>query len=295
LQMARQAGREAATKATITKLNSIIMQRYESYMTRRVPIQIPRDATPRQAATVRLYALRNLMRMEMPDSEADITFRSGPVPIILGTITVVLPEPALHVVYRNSPHSGTYDSAQCLYKIVSIGSPEAMEQFNSSEIGTVSDASGNHPVFIDGWGTPICWLRWAPGYSNQHGPPAPNPFTGIPAAPSDIQTGNASADPDPFDPRRVDVDNSNNPRAFHLIPLICSAGPDKKFGLVGLPWTGVLSRALAGPVVMDITKIFDPTTAGPYIRIGAPDTDTTHAGNVGTQNDNITNHHIEQR
>ena len=38
LQASRQAGREYATKATIAKLNNIIMQRYESYLTRRVPI-----------------------------------------------------------------------------------------------------------------------------------------------------------------------------------------------------------------------------------------------------------------
>ena len=38
LQMARATAREAATKATIAKLNTIIMARYESYMTRRVPI-----------------------------------------------------------------------------------------------------------------------------------------------------------------------------------------------------------------------------------------------------------------
>ena len=41
LQMARAAAREAATKATIAKLNTIIMDRYESYMTRRVPHQHP--------------------------------------------------------------------------------------------------------------------------------------------------------------------------------------------------------------------------------------------------------------
>ena len=52
LQMARNSAREAATKATIAKLNSIIMQRYESYMTRRVPIQIPpATCTPATAGT----------------------------------------------------------------------------------------------------------------------------------------------------------------------------------------------------------------------------------------------------
>ena len=76
--------------------------------------------------------------------------------------------------------------AEMLYMIVSMGSPEAMEQFNQSEIG---DTDGNGwPEFLDGWGRPIFFLRWAPGFS---------PY-------SDIQT---MADPikhdhDPFDPRR---------------------------------------------------------------------------------------------
>ncbi len=35
---ARQAAAEAKTKATIAKLHAIVMQRYESYMTRRVPL-----------------------------------------------------------------------------------------------------------------------------------------------------------------------------------------------------------------------------------------------------------------
>ena len=51
LQAPRNSGREYATKATIAKLNNIIMQRYESYLTRRVPIS-PRVPTPAQAAKI---------------------------------------------------------------------------------------------------------------------------------------------------------------------------------------------------------------------------------------------------
>ena len=38
IRYARIATAEAKTKATIAKLNALVMQRYESYMTRRVPI-----------------------------------------------------------------------------------------------------------------------------------------------------------------------------------------------------------------------------------------------------------------
>ncbi|MCE5302216.1 MAG: type II secretion system GspH family protein, partial [Planctomycetaceae bacterium] len=37
LRTARESARESATRATIAKLNNIIMNRYESYLTRRVP------------------------------------------------------------------------------------------------------------------------------------------------------------------------------------------------------------------------------------------------------------------
>ena len=46
--------------------------------------------------------------------------------------------------------------------IVSMGSPEAMEQFSQSEIGD-TDHNG-YPEFLDGWGKPIFFLRWAPGF-----------------------------------------------------------------------------------------------------------------------------------
>ena len=226
LQMARHTGREAATKATIAKLNNIIMERYETYMTRRVPISTigNEPATGRSGHGWTRSA--TFMRMEMPDARADVT--SGAVTFAWGSV----PEPALHRIYALNPPSATNDSAQCLFLTVSVGSPESMEQFSQSEIGVTSD---NHRVFVDGWGTPIAWLRWAPGFSNWHGvtnPPAP-------AGSSDIQTGNPLTDADPFDPRNVDVDSATppNPRAFHLIPLICSAGPDKKFGILDLDAT----------------------------------------------------------
>ena len=40
--------------------------------------------------------------------------------------------------------------------------PEAREQFNESEIGDVDE--DGCPEFIDGWGRPIMFLRWAPGF-----------------------------------------------------------------------------------------------------------------------------------
>jgi len=171
LNRARQSARESATKATIAKLNSIIMQRYESYMTRRVPIQIPAGMPLNVAARYRLYAIRLLMQMEMPDCLADInmTWPATPgvtitpqvatntIEITIGSEPLVpLPIPAMQHVYVANPPTTTDEAAQCLYLTISRGSPEAMEQFFQSEIGSVPDpATGtNKPVFIDGWGRP---------------------------------------------------------------------------------------------------------------------------------------------
>lgn len=327
LQMARNGGREAATKATIAKLNGIIMERYESYMTRRVGFDtsgmtaaqiLAADQTargnPKFAAKYRLEAIRDLMRMEMPDAISDIN--NGPYSFTWGKV----PEPALHRLYSAKAPTTTWESAQCLYLVVSVGSPEAMEQFSQSEIGTTSDG---HPVFVDGWGTPICWLRWAPGfcglwanwrsgvayqqyakvtrngncYSNII--PAPSTNTGndplttptswqsIPIPNSDLQVGDADVAADPFDPRRVDVDSSSppQPRAYQLFPVICSAGSDKSFGLYGFPTASPWSRT-ATYVIPSADNIFDLT----YVNVGAPD-----ASANGACYDNITNHHIEQR
>ena len=195
LQMARQAAREAATKATIAKLNNIIMQRYESYLTRRVPIQILPGTQPRAAAQMRLDAIRDLMRMEMPDAKSDIA--SGPITFSWGSV----PEPPLHKLYAANPPTSNLDAAQCLYLVVSMGNPEAMEQFNQSEIGMVD----GKPVFVDGWKNPIMWLRWAPGLVD-----------------SEIQVADQAKHHDPFDTRSVDG------FAFHLIPFIYSSGGAKK-------------------------------------------------------------------
>lgn len=259
LQLAREAAREQATKATIAKLHTIIMRRYESYMTRRAPIRIPATATPDQAARMRLDAIRDLMRMEMPDCVADVA--TGPINFAtwLGPVNHV-EEPALHRLYASRPPSAVNDSAQCLYLIVSLGSPEAMEQFSQSEIGMVD---GNKPVFVDGWGRPIAFLRWAPGFIR----PASN-----------IQTGNAAVDGDPFDPRRLDYDPSDpTSKGFHLIPLICSAGSGKTIDIFDLDQT---SRS---------KRLYTASAINPYmdLSLGRPTN--------GTSTGCITNHHIEAR
>jgi prepilin-type N-terminal cleavage/methylation domain-containing protein len=225
LAATRESAREAATRATIAKLHNIVMRRYESYLTRRVPIQTT-GLPPKTAAQIRLIALRQIMRMEMPERWSDIInpamSGNSAVPdedgvVVItgdlpggGTVSRTINRPALSRLYAqrykslmpDTKGSPGYGPAECLYLLVSMGSPEAMEQFTPAEIGDV-DGDG-YPEFIDGWGRPIMWLRCAPGY----------------VSPLQNQT-----DHDPFDARNVE------PAAYHLIPLIYSAGPDGKYDI----------------------------------------------------------------
>jgi prepilin-type N-terminal cleavage/methylation domain-containing protein len=303
LHAAGQAGKEAATKATIAKLNSIIMERYESYLTRRVPINTA-GLDPQQAARVRLASLRLLMRLEVPDFFSDIKSNavtdidhnrtavvdtSGNALLDKNNQVITMPIPAIWNLYNRRYNAKlprldlVAENAKCLYLLVSVGSPEAMEQFNSSEIGV--DPDDHWPYFIDGWGKPILWLRWAPGFSTGQGL-ASNLFN--PPAPSDVQTGNPTTDHDPFDSRNVDswAGLPNPPRAFHLIPLIYSMGPDGQSG-VSIGTTTHVYQYAGDPY----WSYVDDTTSkvmwlGSIVDSGA---------NANSAYDNITNHHIEQR
>ena len=223
LQAARQTAREAKTKSMIAKLDQVIRERYESYLTRRVPIRT-RGLPPEDAAKWRLHALRDLMRMEMPERWPDVL--DPPVPFSDWSTPLpprTIDRPALWYRYKQLVDAakaefsdslvGEFAPAECLYMIVACGTPGAMEHFGPNDIG---DADGDGlPEFHDGWGRPIMFLRWAPGFSSGPG------FEGDSA----IQTGDPTVDHDPFDSRNVE------PHAFQLIPLVYSGGRDKKYGL----------------------------------------------------------------
>jgi prepilin-type N-terminal cleavage/methylation domain-containing protein len=269
LQAARQTAREAKTKALIAKLNQVVMQRYESYLTRRVPIDT-RGLPPATAADLRLKAIRTLMRMEMPDRWSDVT-KYGDLKTRVQIVSTIDPRvsrtmefPADLRVYKSY-----YDrfhptepnrEAECLYMIVTMTSGgEARELFSPNEIGDV-DGDGC-PEFIDGWGRPIRYLLWAPGFSSRRD----LGFTGESA----IQSGDPVTDHDPFDTRNLEPD------AFHLIPLIYSAGRDGQSDIGTLP------------EVVDATNPYTSENR----KLGEPvDID----GDGPNHYDNIDNHHMTQ-
>lgn len=255
---ATEQARVDRTNAEITKLNALIMERYEGYRVRPLAMRPETLATkygldPTSTvvlAKMRYFIVMEQMRMELPERKTDL---SHPAVILSRPDNTAL-RPALWQAMRrkavsmiNAKHgvssqwndasqtatyvpslwSDTYSNAECLYLIISTLRDEettGLDFFSAKEIGDV-DGDGM-PEILDGWGEPIRFLRWAPGYSATANPVS-NP-TSIPnAAPTNRQTGDAVNQHDPFDPMKLFSTN------YAIYPLIYSSGPDKRVGING--------------------------------------------------------------
>jgi prepilin-type N-terminal cleavage/methylation domain-containing protein len=333
LQWGRRAAAEAKTKSTIAKLDAIVMEKYESYFTRRVPFDFSKLAAVyppptytkkdlyRLAAVLRIQMIQDLMRMEMPERYFDITCD----PLLVGAPNAVewTQRPSMSQAfvqkYNNERTTRPTNefwkdnaSAECLYLWISMSNPEVMEQFRQDEIGD-TDNDG-WPEFLDGWGMPIRFLRWAPGYCSGDGlrwnyfGVDTNPKDNKPDNPliprqdlSDIQSGNPLKDHDPFDSRNAlpnfdtllglmdsKYPDSYRPLNYQLFPLIYSAGPDKKYGInVGDEYFYGMTQS--NPHFSFFNPYNLPDTAKPLVLVGsATDTDGANA-----HIDNITNHRNE--
>lgn len=267
LIVARASARAAATKATVAKLHNVLMTRWESYRTRRVPLSDQniysiavnyyghpssppnQPVPPRLAALIRLAALRDIMRMEMPERWTDVQ-NDSIVLIAPGSPPTRMPRPSLSQAYlaryAANPPQTQYAPAKCLYLVVMMsGGEDVRRQFQQNEIATDSDG---YSMFIDGWGHPIYFLRWAPAFNDsdlqlnlvdQSDLDATSPGNEIACWTSAnvlVRRQQAAQDDhDPFDPRKVDMVPSptpaNPPRGWRLYPLVYSPGPDGEYGI----------------------------------------------------------------
>lgn len=203
----RQRARIEKTKSTIRKIDAVIQPMYESYLTRRVPMN---SGNPKMAAMTRLQNLRTLMAAEMPDNWADATVSLGATPWAL----TPGPNRYRQLAQAIGGHANltTYQGSECLFLIVALGGfdPWAIEGFRSDEIGDI-DGDGAKE-FHDGWGRPIGFIRWPVGFASLAQPQDP------------------AANPDPFDPQKISAPgNPPDPTQadFGLVPLIFSPGPDE--------------------------------------------------------------------
>jgi prepilin-type N-terminal cleavage/methylation domain-containing protein len=286
---AQGAAREAKTKNMVSKLSALIMRRYESYITRRVPIREVAGQNPNVIAYYRLHALRELMRLEMPDRWTDVLDKP---------LMPDIHRPAVSRTYwRKVTAAGVGDNdgfqgAECLYMIVAFGleDPDALSQFSQSDIGD-TDNDGL-PEFLDGWGRPIGFIRWPAGFTSPR------------------QSRDANKDFDQFNLRKVndlppDVPQDrqppqNAPRRYALFPLIYSGGADLKPDLAN----GLEDRTQTPPRAIPVHYSWNrPEYVDPYLYL--TDRQTQQRFQIGEpadldgdgldHGDNIHNHNLTIR
>lgn len=224
-----ETGRIAATRATIVKIHNLVMQRYEMYHTRRVPIPLVNNVGanwPSIAAGWRVDALRALMCVEMPDHWIDITNHMGAGGVATSLTASAysanwptIPPPSLLQAYTRrftaitnaniaagKQASNNYNSSNLVGQTVVAGTDphSPSTQYEAAEClymicttGT-SDELDSQEQFrqseigdFDNDGAPEFWDAWG------------QPISFLRWAPgfvSELQTG---VDPDPFDPRHI--------------------------------------------------------------------------------------------
>jgi prepilin-type N-terminal cleavage/methylation domain-containing protein len=333
--VAAETARQAQTKHIVERLHTLLTEFYGTFKTRRVKLQQSvidqinaaaksrnwsSGQTGQALAEARLYAMRELMLMEVPDRWSDVTLAKVGDPIVdavyfdappIGSGSGSYHRTALTNVYlrryqalltRTNSISGVTNTAtelnnnegaECLYMIITLacGDGEARSLFKEADIGD-SDGDGA-PEFLDGWGHPINFLRWSPGFDSQIQTNANN--LGNAVLSNQTWMTAAAKDHDPFDVYRVD------PLAFRLVPLIYSPGRDESSGVVAdedlVVWRPITSSLginnsapyIGSPKLIPYAKVGSPPAyLGTSLHVVDPAIDETST-------DNIHNHLLGQR
>ncbi|MEX2167922.1 MAG: prepilin-type N-terminal cleavage/methylation domain-containing protein [Pirellulales bacterium] len=333
--VATTTAREARTRNTITRLHTLLTEHYDTYKMRRVKLNpaletiITAHVNMRRPeersrvrgemlATARLYALRELMLMEMPDRWSDIVFDnvqnvSAGAP--WRTPLYCAERTGLSSLYRRHydrllatatpTEIAQNQSAECLYLTImhACGDGESRAQFAETDIGD-TDGDGA-PEFVDSWGKPIQFLRWAPGFDSdaQLSPQRLAQIKADAAAKDPMDSDGSKAvakalasDHDPFDMFRREAD------AFRLVPLIYSAGSDELYGIETRDaeqvwYTGNMTAPTAvAPPLYFAPRLspYIPPTMTPTNFTGTP-IDSARFPNTADATDNIHNHLIGTR
>jgi len=214
---AQEAAKRQKTEALIARIDAVLKSKWESYRSRRVPVVIPadepyddsngngrfdagvdsftdlqwdppnpvntfRDAFP--AARIKLDALHDLMRLEMPDRWSDVTDNPASFSYTINsngdTKSFSIGRPSVSQGYlrkytaanvggMGGPTQATaeeYQGAECLYMIIQASSAEEGDDVSTIlKPENVRDTDGDSfPEIVDAWGMPIRFLRWAPGF-----------------------------------------------------------------------------------------------------------------------------------
>jgi len=229
------------TRATIQKLDVAMQQIFETYeeefavIRKRVAADDKtKDLDKETRQKIAAHYIRDLMRMEMPQNWAEV--QESPLTLTLGGETYPCADnnckdcapfregSPLRVFYPTIEAS----SSELLFLIIQNLNPEALEAFHGSE---VADTNGNGLLeFVDAWGKPIRFLRWAPGFSDsdfqQNVWKGTRNRTWEELLPEKIAA--TANHPDLLDER---VNVVPDVVGWFLYPLIYSAGPDGDYGL----------------------------------------------------------------
>ena len=305
LNTATRLSKISRTESTIRKIHEVIMPQYETYTRRRIQTYPPDSsdlvtggANMNISAAIALVATRRMQALEMPERWTDVACLNNNTNILQscnGTTTYADRVTPISKRFKNifnehqlrlSPQSlldstNLEHTAECLWMGVMQGGyadPGIVAHFRDDEFGDTNKNGARE--FVDGWGKPINFLRWAPGFFSRY-----------------QSADTSSQSHDSFDRRRVDPLATNN-----LVPLIYSAGPDDAYDCI----FDIAS-------VFDYSKrAFDPyyTSRPPYnahlhVKINATkrigcytDTTTPTPGSFGTSGaasqDNIHSHSLSR-
>ncbi|MDR0521659.1 MAG: type II secretion system GspH family protein [Planctomycetaceae bacterium] len=311
---AAASAKEAKTRATIQKIDAAVLQIFSDYDRKfaRIKHRLEQDntLTEEERYKTALHFIRDLMRMEMPqswaevyDSESTKDPKEPLKPIAYGGRKLADKRADAPPVFRH--YYQTYcqikkntgkdpGRAALLFLIIQNLNPDALTFFHSNEI---QDTDGDGlPEFVDAWGRPIQFLRWAPAFPGSDLQPDvlklanyvpdpnietnskwwKNPDSQLKQA---FQTATAVY-PDPLDDHHVDDHHVFG--GWFLYPLIYSAGPDGEYDLTSRTVKQGTDTDIS-PTLESADQILDPFKL-PY---GMPGND----GSSNLQhNDNIHNH-----
>lgn len=245
----QETARRDRTRAQIAKIDSMIGEKWESFRNRRLPLVLPPNLPLNEREMRRVEAIRTLMMQEMPERKREVrdflpgnqttsslwlAYRRAARRMLINKhrlnedSTPRADSPQFSNVL-NQYWSIEQESAECLYLILSQimeDDQSALEFFPERERSDVDN--DGMPEIVDAWGTPIRFLRWAPGITPYE--PAP---PGIAGTPQDSET------PDPLNPRQLFRDGNGVAQVappgqvkFALYPLIVSFGSDKDGDIV---------------------------------------------------------------
>lgn len=327
-----QEAKQERAKVQVQRISELVMSRWDSYRTRAVRMSMPAglNAYPVSAAQARLWALRDLMRLELPDRKTDvlddpmlytISYAGGSAS---GTIQIARPS-ASRTFLRKANAVGAawtdeYQDSECLYMILGSIRENGTNGLAFLQEGETGDKDGDGMSEVwDPWGNPIAFLRWPCGMAEHPGADMTSgtgddipTYSNLQLIMFDASTGNLSDDVyDPFDPLRVDrrasvaMPNLPSPPPspapqyhfnFALYPLVASAGADGDLDFVRFDFDP------ANPTTL-VTFHYFRNTSNPNGPANDPWSILPTCGRrlgepfVGTAGyaDNITNHLVEIR